>query len=184
MTSLILPWLTEKYIPDVDARVEGQRLIVTQSQPSADFDLPLDVDVVTDSGTVRRHVHLVSRADTVALGTTRAVTAVHVDPDHHFLLRRHWGALERFTLRAPNAQSVELSGNVAVKPVAATRDGDLWTVTLPLTEGRYLWLWRVDGKGPTDEEALAAVKSTADPSARAGVRIVRPEQRLADSLAR
>jgi hypothetical protein len=53
-----------------------------------------------------------------------------------------------------------------------------------LTEGRYLWMWRVDGKGPTDEEALAAVKRTGDPSARAGVRTVRPEQRLADSLAR
>jgi hypothetical protein len=184
MTSFIMPWLTEKYIPDVDARVEGERLIVTQSQPSADFDLPLDVDLVTDSGTVRRHVHLASRADTVNLGTTRAVTAVHVDPDHHFLLRRHWGELARFTLRAPNAQSVELSGNIAVKPVAATREGDLWSVTLPLTEGRYLWMWRVDGKGPTDEEALAAVKRTGDPSARAGVRTVRPEQRLADSLAR
>ena len=184
MTSFIMPWLTEKYIPDVDAHVEGQRLIVSQSQPAADFDLPLDIDLVTDSGTVRRHVHLASRADTVDLGTTRPVTAVHVDPDHHFLLRRHWGELARFTLRAPNAQSVELAGNISVKPVAATREGDQWSVTLPLTEGRYLWMWRVDGKGPTDEEALAAVKSSNDPSARAGVRTVRPEQHLADSLAR
>ena len=184
MTSFIMPWLTEKYIPDVDAHVEGQRLIVSQSQPAADFDLPLDIDLVTDSGTVRRHVHLASRADTVDLGTTRPVTAVHVDPDHHFLLRRHWGELARFTLRAPNAQSVELAGNISVKPVAATREGDQWSVTLPLTEGRYLWMWRVDGKGPTDEEALAAVKNSNDPSARAGVRTVRPEQHLADSLAR
>jgi hypothetical protein len=184
MTSFIMPWLTEQYIPNVDARVEGQRLIVTQSQPGADFDLPLDIELITDSGAVQRHVHLTSRADTVELGATRAVSAVHVDPDHHFLLRRQWGELARFTLRAPNAQSVELSGSVASKPVAATRDGDLWSVTVPLTEGRYLWMWRVDGKGPTDEEALAAVKVTNDPSARAGVRIVRPEQRLADSLAR
>jgi hypothetical protein len=184
MTSFIMPWLTEQYIPNVDARAEGQRLIVTQSQPGADFDLPLDIELITDSGAVQRHVHLTSRADTVELGATRAVSAVHVDPDHHFLLRRHWGELARFTLRAPNAQSVELSGSVASKPVAATRDGDLWSVTVPLTEGRYLWMWRVDGKGPTDEEALAAVKVTNDPSARAGVRIVRPEQRLADSLAR
>jgi len=184
MTSFVMPWLTEKYIPNVEARVEGQRLIVTQSQPGADFDLPLDIELITDSGAVRRHVHLMSRADTVDLGTTRTVTAVHVDPDHHFLLRRHWGELARFTLRAPNARSVELSGSIASKPVPATRDGDHWSVTLPLTEGRYFWMWRVDGKGPTDEEALAAVKLTNDPSARAGVRIVRPEQRLADSLAR
>jgi hypothetical protein len=184
VTPLILPWLAGEYIPNVDARVEGQRLIVTQSQPGADFDLPLDVEIVTDSGAMRRHVHLTSRADTVDVGTTQPVTAVHVDPDHHFLLRRHWGELARFTLRAPNAQSVELSGSIASKPVAATRDGDRWSVTLPLTEGRYFWMWRVDGKGPTDEEALAAVKVTGDPSARAGVRIVRPEQRLADSLAR
>ena len=70
MTSLILPWLTEKYIPDVDARVEGQRLIVAQSQPSADFDLPLDVELVTDSGSVRRHVHL-------------RITRRHRGPRHH-----------------------------------------------------------------------------------------------------
>ena len=58
VTPLILPWLAGEYIPNVDARVEGQRLIVTQSQPGADFDLPLDVEIVTDSGAMRRHVHL------------------------------------------------------------------------------------------------------------------------------
>ena len=184
MTSSILPWLSEKYIPDVDARVEGQRLIVAQSQPSADFDLPLDVELVTDSGTVRRSVHLTTRADTVELSGVGAVSAVHVDPDHHFLLRRHWGEVARFTLRAPDAKSVELAGSVASKPVAATRDGDLWTVTMPLTEGRYIWMWRVDGKGPSDEEALAAAKTPNDPTSRVGVRVVKPVQRLADSDAK
>jgi hypothetical protein len=52
---------------------------------------------------------------------------------------------------------------------------------MPLTEGRYIWQWRVDGKNPTDEETLAAAKTPNDPSSRAGVRIVRPLQRLADS---
>jgi hypothetical protein len=184
MSPMIMPWLTETYIPDVDARVDGDKLIVAQSQPSADFDLPLDVEIVTDSGPLRRAVHLTTRADTVALGNVGSVSAVRVDPDHRFLLRRHWGEIAKFTLRAPNATSVELSGNMLVKPVAATRSGDLWTVSLPLTEGRYLWLWRVDGKGPSDEEAIAAAKTPNDSTARAGVRIVRPLQRLADSDAK
>jgi hypothetical protein len=184
MSPFIMPWLTETYIPDVDGRVEGNRLIVTQSQPSADFDLPLDVELVTDSGPVRRSVHLTTRADTVQLGGVGPVSAVRVDPDHHFLLRRHWGEVARFVLRAPNATSVELSGSMLVKPVTATRSGDEWTVTLPLTEGRYIWLWRIDGKGPTDEESLAAAKTSNDPTARAGVRIVRAVQRLADSDAK
>ncbi|HEV7706452.1 MAG TPA: M1 family aminopeptidase [Gemmatimonadaceae bacterium] len=184
MSPLVIPWLTETYIPDVDARVEGDRLIVSQSQPSADFDLPLDVELVSDSGTVRRPVHLTTRADTVQLGNVGAVSAVRVDPDHHFLLRRHWGEIARFSLHAPNAKSVELSGNMFVKPVPATRSGDTWTVTVPLTEGRYIWLWRVDGKNPTDEESLAAAKAASDSSARAGIRIVRPLQRLADSDAK
>jgi hypothetical protein len=184
MTSFVMPWLTEKYIPNVDARVEGQQLIVTQSQPSADFDLPLEIELATDSGAVRRSIHLTSRSDTVALGNIGPVTSVRVDPDHHFLLRRHWGEVARFSLRAPNAKSVELAGNIATKPIAATREGDLWTVTLPITEGRYTWIWRVDGAAPTDEEALAAAKSSNDPTARVGVRVIKPVQRLADSDAK
>jgi len=184
MTSFIMPWLTEKYIPDVDARVEGRRLIVTQSQPGADFDLPLEVEVVTSAGAVRRPVHLTSRGDTVDLGDIGPVLAVRPDPDHHFLLRRHWGEIVRFTLRAPDAKNVELAGNFVPKPISATRDEDRWMVTMPLPEGRYIWLWRVDGAGPSDDEAVAAAKAGGDPAARAGVRIVRPLQRLANADAR
>lgn len=184
MSSFILPWLTEKYIPDVDAGVEGSRLIVRQSQPGANYDLPLEVEVVTDTGTIRHSVHLTGRADTVQLSDLAPVSEVRVDPDHHFLLRRHWGEIARFTLRAPEAKSVELAGNIASKPVAASRSGDVWSVTLPVTEGRYFWMWRVDGKNPTDEEAIAAVNTPHDANARAGVRIVKPLQRLADSYAK
>ncbi|HEV2752188.1 MAG TPA: M1 family aminopeptidase [Gemmatimonadales bacterium] len=184
MTPFIMPWLTEKYIPDVDARVEGRRLIVTQAQPSADFDLPLEVELRTGTGPVRRAVHLTSRADTADLGELGPVSAVRVDPDHHFLLRRHWGERVRFTLRAPDAKTVELAGNVASKPIPATREGDVWAVTLPLTEGRYLWLWRVDGNPPSDDQVLAAAKTSGDPAARAGVRIVQPIERLAAADAR
>lgn len=184
MTSFIMPWLTEKYIPDVDAHVDGDRLIVTQSQPSANFDLPLDVELTTDSGAVRRSVHLTARADTISISELGKVSAVRVDPDHHFLLKRHWGEQVRFTLHAPQAKTVELAGNFMAKPIPATREGDLWTVTMPMTEGRYIWLWRVDGKNPGDEAAIAAAKAPETPDALAGVRIVRPVQRLDDANAR
>lgn len=183
MTSFIMPWLTSTYIPDVDAHVEGGRLIVTQSQPGPLFDLPLDVDLVANGGTVHRRVHLTTRADTVDVAAVGPIAAVHVDPDHHFLLRRHWGDVVQFTLRAPDAKTVELAGNFVAKPMPAQRDGDRWTVTLHLTEGRYLWLWRVDGKSPSDADAIAAARSNA-PDARAGIRIVRPVERLDDADAR
>jgi hypothetical protein len=70
------------------------------------------------------------------------------------------------------------------KPVAATRNGDIWTVDLPLTEGRYVWLWRVDGKGPPDDVAIADAKRPGELDARAGVLIVRPVRRLPDADAR
>ncbi|HWT47004.1 MAG TPA: glycogen-binding domain-containing protein, partial [Vicinamibacterales bacterium] len=114
-----------------------------------------------------------------------SVTRVLVDPDHHFLLRRHWGETERFTLHAPSAKSVELAGNFTARPIPATRTGDDWTVEIPMPEGRYLFLWRVDGKSPSDAEAIAAVKASSnDSTALAGIRIVRPLVRLDDRDAR
>jgi hypothetical protein len=185
LTGFIMPWLSGKYIPDVEAHVDGSSVIVTQSQPDVVFDLPLDVAIVSGADTVRQRVRLTSRADTIHLNDAGAVTRVLVDPDHHFLLRRHWGETKTFTLHAPNAKSVELSGNFIAKPIAATHTGDDWTVELPIPEGRYIWLWRVDGKSPSDEETIAAVKSGAsDSTSRAGVLIVRPLVRLDDHDAR
>lgn len=185
LTSFVMPWLAGKYIPDVDARVDGSSLVVTQTQPDVVFDLPLDLAVVSGTDTTRTSVHLTSRADTVPLETAGAVTRVLVDPEHHFLLRRHWGEIARFTYHAPNAKTVELAGNFAAKPIAATRAGDDWTVEVPMPEGRYLYLWRVDGKSPSDQDAIAAVKSAAsDSTARAGVRLVRPLVHLDDRDAR
>ena len=182
MTPFILPWLDGKYIPDVEARVDGQRVIVTQNQPDVVFDLPLDLALTTASGTVKRTVHLTRRADTVSVAGAGAVTDVRVDPDHYFLLQRHYGETVRFELpvaAAPDAKVVELSGNVTAKPIAATRSGDVWVVELALTEGRYIWQWRVDGKLPTDEETLAAAAAgSPDPNARSGVRLVRAVQRI------
>jgi hypothetical protein len=186
VSPLVMPWLTEKYIPDVDGRVVGRSLIVTQRQPTPPFDLPLDVELLTSSGgSVRRAVHLTHAADTVDVGSVGAITDVRVDPDHHFLLKRHWGDTVRIQLRAPDAKTVELSGAFASKPVAATRAGDIWTVEIPLTEGRYTWYWQVDGKQPSNDTMMADAKRPAgDLDARAGVLVVRPVRRLPDAAAR
>jgi hypothetical protein len=181
MTSFILPWLAGKYIPDVEARVDGDRVVVTQTQPTVVFDLPLDLVLTTASGPVKRTVHLTHRADTVRVADAGALTDVRVDPDHYFLLQRHYGETVRFELpvaAAPDAKVVELAGNVTAKPIAATRSGDVWVVELALTEGRYIWQWRVDGKLPTDEETLAAAAGPPNPNARSGVRLVRAVQRI------
>lgn len=188
LRTFILPWLTGKYIPDVEARVEGDaketRVIVSQVQPEVLYDLPLDVELTTDAGaTVRRTVHLTHRTDTMALKNIGVVRSVRVDPDHYFLLQRHEGEVVRFELpasAAPDAKTVELAGNFASQPIPATRTGDVWSVELALTEGRYLWLWRVDGKSPTDDATFAAVAAPG-PTARAGIRIVKPDVRVRDA---
>src|SRR4029078_4160387 len=91
MRSFVMPWLTSKYIPDVEATADGNHLIVTQRQPGELFDLQkLEVELTTPSGNVRRTLHLQHRTDTVALRDVGTVSEIHVDPDHRFLLQRHW----------------------------------------------------------------------------------------------
>jgi hypothetical protein len=185
VSSLVMPWLTGRYIPDVDARVQGTSVIVTQRQPGELFDLPLELELLTSRGAVRRSVHLTTRADTIDVRALGAVSDARVDPEHHFLIRRHWGDTARLQLRAPEARTVELAGSFLAKPIAATQAGGVWTVELPLTEGRYVWIWRVDGKTPSDETALADARRPAgDLDARAGVLVVRPVRRLPDAEAR
>ena len=177
MSAFIMPWLTGQYVPDVDATVDNGHLIVTQSQPGVVFDLPLDVELTTSGGVERRSVHLTTRADTLDVSELGAISRVRVDPDHKYLLRPHWGETVTFALVAPDAKKVELTMSQA--PIPATRVGDKWTVTRALPEGRYVYLWRVDGTPPSDDAALAAIKSgAADSTARAGVRTVRPLERL------
>jgi hypothetical protein len=184
MTPFIMPWLEGKYIPDVNARIDGERLIVTQDQPDVLFELPLDLALTTAGGaTLQRKVHLTRRADTLNIADAGQVTDVRIDPDHYFLLQRHYGEVVRFELpvsSVPDAKVVELTGNMFGKPIPATRSGDLWVVELPMTEGRYVWQWRVDSVMPNEEATYAAVEGPPNPAARTGVRIVRPLQRLED----
>jgi hypothetical protein len=181
MTSFVMPWLTSKYIPDVDGRVENGRLIVTQRQPGELFDLPnLAIDVITPSGTIRKTMRVRHRADTLVLDGIGAASDVRVDPDHHFLMQRHWGEpavrFELPTSKVPDARTVALAGNFLRAPVPAVVEGETWVVELPMTEGRYNWAWQVGdtttargGRGATPDSTLS------------GTRIVRPLQRVTNA---
>jgi hypothetical protein len=108
------------------------------------FELPLDVELETTDGTVRRTVHLSRRADTLDVSDIATVTHVRLDPDHHFLIQRHMGEVVRFVVRAPDAKKVVLLG--VSTPLEAKRDGDDWVVEIPLEEGQYFWAWQIDDR--------------------------------------
>ena len=57
-------------------------------------------------------------------------------------------------------------------------------VELPLSEGRYIWQWRVDGALPNEEATFAAMTGSANPNARSGFRWVKPVQQLTESYPR
>jgi len=149
MSSFALPWFTEKVVPDVRAEVVGNRVIISQVQSTPSFDLPLELGIVTTSGaTMRRTLHLTRRADTLRIAGTDSIAAVHVDPQHRLLIRRHWG--ERVRLEVPvadakDAKSVAVVGDFALAAIPALRNGDRWVVELPLSDGRYVWSWQLDG---------------------------------------
>lgn len=173
MTSFVMPWLSGKYIPNIDAQIDGLKVIFTQTQPDVTFDLPLDVMLTTSSGkTIERSVQMSAHSATLDVSDLGAVTAVRIDPNHEFLLQRHFGENVRFELRAPDAKSVSLSGNFTLKPVPATKNGEVWSLDLPMSEGRYSWAWAVDGK-PLDGSYKGQTVS--------GVRFVRPLTRLQSS---
>jgi hypothetical protein len=65
-----------------------------------------------------------------------------------------------FRHKAPKAKSVELVGDFnAWKPglIKMTRDGSgVWTVSIPVREGRHKYLFLVDGEPKVDERAETA----------------------------
>ena len=181
MGPFVMPWLVGKHIPNVEARVEGRRLIVTQNQPGEVFDLPkLEIELVTPSGRVVTTIHLAHRADTIDVGDVTGVTDTRVDPQHRFLLQRHWGEKAvRFELpasRVGEGKSVTLAGNFLRAPIAATKIDDAWVVELPMTEGQYVWMWQISD--PATGRGGAAMSS--DP-ALTGTRIVRPLERVTNA---
>lgn len=186
LTSFTLPWFAEKVIPDVQAHVNGRTVVLTQAQPTAPFDLPLQLALTTASGrTFRRNFHLTRRVDSLTVAGSDSITAVHVDPDHQLLLQRHWGEIARFELPVAKAQgtdSVALVGDFSLSPVPAKRVGESWVVELPLTEGRYVWSWQIDGK-PRAPGQGGDPGTQGDP-ALTGVRYVRPLQPIENGYPR
>jgi len=173
MTSFVMPWLSGKYIPDIDATIDGSNVVFAQTQPEVVFDLPLDMELTTSAGkTVERTVQLSQRSNTLNLADLGTVTSVRIDPHHEFLLQRRFGETVHFELRAPDAKAVALSGNFTLKPVTAQKAGDVWTLDLPMSEGRYSWAWQVDGK---------AVDGGYNGQPASGVKVVQPLQRLESS---
>jgi hypothetical protein len=126
-----------------------------------------------------RTLHLKQRADTLVIGDVGNVTEIRIDPNHHFLIQRKWGQVVRFELPVsvlPGAQAVQLSATFLRQgeSLPATRDGDTWFVEVPLTDGRYTWLWSVAG------QTGASGGGNADP-ALTGTRVVLPLQRMRDA---
>jgi hypothetical protein len=171
MKAFVMPWLAGKYIPNIDARVDGSQILVTQTQPDVVFtDLPVDLALTANSGaTVIRTIHITGRAQSLDVSSLGGVTSVKVDPEHKLLIQRLFGEVARFALRDADAKSVALAGNFALRPVTAARSADTWTLDIPLEEGRYSWAWVVDGK------PLAA---ELNGQAASGVRVVQPLTRL------
>ncbi|MGH7647749.1 MAG: M1 family aminopeptidase [Gemmatimonadaceae bacterium] len=184
LTSFAMPWFTEKLIPDVRAEVHGRQLIVSQVQATPPYDLPLDIALTTAAGTtLRRIVRLTKRADTVALGSADSVIAVHVDPDDRLLLQRHWGErvhLELPMSRAAGDTAVAIVGDFTLDSVPARREGDKWVVDLPLTEGRYVYSWQINGK-PRSILKGGNAGTDGDPATTAAIE-VRGLVPLADGL--
>lgn len=149
MTSFIMPWLAGKYIPNLETKIDGSTVVVTQKQPEVVFDLPLTMQITTASGkTVERPVHIASRTTAVQVFGVDTIRSVRIDPQHEYLLQRHLGEDVRLTLRAPTAKTVQLAGNFALKPLTAVKHDDQWTVDMPMMNGRYSWNWIIDGKKP------------------------------------
>lgn len=172
MTSFIMPWLSGKYIPDLETKISDTKVIVTQEQPDVTFDLPLTLQLTTASGsTIDRPIHIAGRVTTIDIGNLGSIRSVRIDPNHEFLLQRHLGENVRFTLSASAAKTVALAGGFALKPVPAMHKGAVWTVEMSMVNGRYNWEWIIDGKKPNNGAQLEGQPLT-------GVSEVQPLQEM------
>jgi hypothetical protein len=184
MTPFILPWLDGKYIPDVEARIDGTRVIVTQNQPDVLFELPLDLVLTTADGkTAQRKVNLRHRADTLDVRDVGSVSDVRVDPDHYFscsATSARWCDSNCRHRRFRTQRSWSLPVTSSASRSRRRNRATCGVVELPMSEGRYIRQWRVDGALPNDESMFAAAAAPPSLDARSGVR-VSPPQRLAES---
>ena len=166
------PWVSEPIIPDVATRIENQRLILTQTGPQ--FELPLEIELITVKGSIRKTIHLLHKEESVDVSDLGAVTAVRIDPDHRLLIQRHQGEVVHLELNAPEAKKVQVNGDFTSKPIDAKLVDGIWRVDLQLTEGRYFWYWIIDGKIQTRADGTQAIE----------IRTVQPLQALASAYPR
>jgi hypothetical protein len=164
---ILRPWIEEDVTPDIQAFVEGGRLRLVQAGPV--FNLPLEVELATPSGPVRRTVALNARQEVIDITDMGAVSAVRLDPERRLLMRRRLGEVVTFEFTAPEASKVQLTGDFAAQPLDAENKSGVWQVSVPLSEGLYHWRWIVDGKSPA---------SGPDAPAARGTRAVRPLETL------
>jgi aminopeptidase N len=177
MSPFITPWVTGKYIPNLHARIEGAQIVVTQQQPDVVFEIPVKLGITTNSGaTVEKTIQLSGKTSTLDVSSLGTIRDVRIDPDNELLLLRNRGETVTFTLHNSAAKTVALEGNFTLKPVPATHTGDTWTVTIPMTQGRYSWDWQIDGK-----KAEAAAPGAEQTS---GVQIVEPLQEVQNAYPR
>ena len=158
---ILRAWVEEDLTPDLTASVVGDRLRITQAGPV--FDLPLTVELATDSGPVRRKFMVDAREKEFDISDAGRVTAVRLDPDRHLLMRRKLGEIVTFELQAPpTAQKVQLAGDFTAKPVDGVLENGTWRVPVPLTDGFYNWWWLIDGKRPKSLPSGAPVAGTRE----------------------
>jgi hypothetical protein len=137
------PWLEESRIPDLRIVLEDDRIVVRQEGPV--FHLPLELELVAAEGSVRRRVELSGPEAVLPTRDVGPVVDVVVDPDRRLLIRRHRGEVVTFELEDPEAASVHLLGDFSEGAIPAVQQGDRWTVDVPLSAGRYVYWWGIDG---------------------------------------
>jgi len=91
LTQFFAQWLDRKGAPvlDVDWSPVGSdkcRVIITQSQAGASYDLDVDVAIDTDGATVMHTVRLTEASTVVVLPARGTPTGVRLDPEHRLLI--------------------------------------------------------------------------------------------------
>ncbi|MEO0557546.1 MAG: M1 family aminopeptidase [Bacteroidota bacterium] len=147
LSSFLLPWYEGSVVPELRSRIEGRTLVVEQVQSGPVFDLNVEVDLVSDAGTVRVVASLKGRMTTVPFPDDVGLSPRPIlDPESRLLFRRTLGDRVRFTHDAGAGADVKLQGDFSSSALASQYDGEAWFVELPIAAGRYVYRWVVDGE--------------------------------------
>ncbi len=88
LRDFMTPWVEAKVIPQLTASIEASRLVLTQRQDGPVFQLHVNVDLITASGSVRVTVPLAARTSSFPLppSVSSPVTRIVIDPARKLLL--------------------------------------------------------------------------------------------------